>query len=120
MRKYLAAVSAAVLLTACAGRGAPESAAPSLRSSTARSTNVISEEEIASHPGPQTAADLVRQLRPSWIKAEIYMGNTDYGDYSSLAQIAVSRVKEIRFLTLSEAQNRWGSRVREVILITPR
>jgi hypothetical protein len=120
MRTSLAAVCAAVLLTACAGRGAPETAAPSQRSSTARSTNVISEEEIASHPGAQTAADLIRQLRPSWIRAEVYMGNNDYGDYTSLAQIASNRIREIRFLTLSEAQNRWGSRVREVILITPK
>jgi len=120
MRRYFVAAIVALALNGCAAKGSPETAPPSLRSSTARSTNVITQEEIESHPGVQTAADLVRQLRPSWRRAEIYMGNNDFGDFSTLAQIAVNRIKEIRFLTISEAQNKWGSRVREVIQVTPR
>jgi hypothetical protein len=117
MREYLVALSLVVALSACASKGTPESAAPSLRTSTARRTNVISLEEIEGHPGIQTAGDLVRQLRPSWIQAEIYLDNADHGDFSTLGQISVTRIKEIRFLTLSEAQNKWGSRVREVIQV---
>jgi hypothetical protein len=84
-----------------------------------RRTNVITAEELVGHSF-QSAADIVRQLRPTWGRAQIYANNAPYGDYSVLTQIAAQNVKEIRWLTISEAQMRWGSGVREVILVTMR
>jgi hypothetical protein len=76
--------------------------------------NVISTQEIRDSRAA-TVGDLIRQLRPSWNRNVATFTNND-PDPEAMNR-AVAGVREIRFLSKSEAQNNWGSRYNEVIQI---
>ena len=89
-------------------------------SSTARRTNVISAQEIQESAAP-SLPDLIRQLRPGWPTAVSVVVNNDIlGGYEMLRNQPLSSAREIRYLTRSEAQMKWGMRVQEVIQIITR
>jgi hypothetical protein len=115
MRTRFLALGATVALMGCAS-GTLATSSPSQRTSTQRRTNVISNEEIASG-GFQTVDEVIRKLRPQWPHSDVFVDNAFYGDFSSLGQIALSRVKELHSLTPSEAQMKWGSRVQGIIWV---
>jgi hypothetical protein len=116
MRQTLVALGIVLAFTACASRaGAGSDNTRTTRTTQSRNT-VITAEEIASARGAVSAADLVRQLRPGWPNAPVFVGNDEFG--GPLSAIGAASVREIRLLSASEAQMRWGMRVREVILVT--
>lgn len=110
---------AALLLTTpgCAGTRNNRSAAESPRS------DVIDAAEI-SKTSALNAYDAVRLLRPAFFTGRgpstllqprassvapvIYLDNQRFGDASSLRNIPVDGIVEIRFIGASEAQMRWG------------
>ncbi len=112
-------VTLAATLMACASGGGSATAGSAEAPRTAaasRRTNVITADEIAQHPGVSSVSDLVRQIRPMWGQASIFVDNTPFS--GTLRDIEVGGVQEVRYLTPSEAQMRWGSRVQYVILVT--
>jgi len=116
-RASLGALVAVMVGCASAGTGAtttPETA----RNSTVRRTNIIGEQEIEQLQAAPTVQDVIRQARPIWLNNpfSIYVDNSPFA--GTLSDLSTGRVKEIQYLSLSEAQARWGSGVRIVILIT--
>ncbi|HEX7121851.1 MAG TPA: hypothetical protein VF178_05715 [Gemmatimonadaceae bacterium] len=110
-----------VMLDACAAAGTAASAPGSTRQSTVQRRNVITSAELAENPDLQSVMDAVRRLRPNWpSQVTVFMDNDLFGDFDSLRNVTARQAKEIRFLTASEAQMKWGSRYREVIQIITR
>jgi len=118
MRTRLLALGILLALQACASKSGPPTNTGDARTATVRRTNIITSGEFVGHNEFLSAADIVRQLRPTWSRTEIYTNNQPYGDYTALRQIPAQNVKEIQWLTKSEAQMRWGSKVAEVIHVT--
>ena len=105
---------------ACASSGTAATQQTPTAGSTARRTNVISSQEIRESKAP-ALQDLIRQLRPGWPTAVTVVVNNDVmGGYDMLRNQPISTVSEVRYLTKSEAQMKWGARVQEVIQIITR
>ena len=116
MRIAALALGLVIVAGACASSGtAAGDQTPTARASTAR-TNVISTQEIRDSRAP-SLSDLIRQLRPGWPPATIFVNNDP--DPQGLNR-PISSVSEIRYLTRSEAQAKWGSRVQAVVQIITR
>jgi hypothetical protein len=118
----IAALALGLVITAgaCASSGTAGTEQSVTARSTARRTNVISSEEIRESKAP-SLPDLIRQLRPGWPTAVTIVVNNDVmGGYDMLRNQPLSTASEIRYLTSSEAQTKWGSRVKEVIQIITR
>ena len=104
----------------CASKGTAAGDQAVTGASTARRTNVISAQEIRESTAP-SLTDMIRQLRPGWPTAvSIVVNNDIFGAYETLRQLPVSGTSEIRYLSKSEAQMKWGPRVAEVIQIITR
>jgi hypothetical protein len=84
---------------------------------------VITEEELA-NLDVQNALDAVRRLRPSFLQTHggqstsvtlgpqdvvVYVDNTRMGGPSALAQIPIHEVKEIQYLSGTDATQRFGA-----------
>jgi hypothetical protein len=96
------------------------------------SSNVLTAEELAK----VDYTDLyqaVQRLRPSWLVARggqsmksstgsvaVYIGDSKFGDVSSLKQITMTDVKEARYMSPSEAQQRFGAGVRNGAIVVTR
>lgn len=120
MRIAALALGLVVAAGACASSGTAAGEQSVTASSTTRRTNVISTQEIRESTAP-SLPDLIRQLRPSWPTAVTVVVNNDVmGGYDMLRNQPVSTVKEIHYLTRSEAQMKWGARVQEVIQVITR
>jgi hypothetical protein len=120
MRIAALALGLAITAGACASSGTAAGDQTPTRSSTARRTNVISSQEIRDSRA-QNMTDLIRQLRPGWPTAVTVVVNNDVmGGYEMLRVQPVTTATEIRFLTRSEAQAKWGARVQEVIQVITR
>lgn len=118
MRKLMALLALAVTVQGCAAKSTAAAAAGSTRQTTTSRSNVITAQELAEHPELMSVADAVRRLRPGWRAATIFMNNDPYVGASN--DIAVRNVRELRYLTASEAQMKWGSKYREVIQVITR
>ena len=89
-------------------------------SQTRARTNVITLEEIRESRA-NSVADLVRQLRPGWpTQVTVFVNNDAFGGYEQLRSLSLSNAAEVRFLSRSEAQMKWGSRFQEVIQVITR
>lgn len=120
MRIAVLALGLVITVGACASSGTAASDQSATAGTTARRSNVITSQEIRESAAP-SVADLVRQLRPGWpTNVQIFVNNNHFGGYSQLNSLSVSTTAEIRFLTRSEAQNKWGSRFQEVIQVITR
>ena len=120
MRIAALALGLVTMAGACATSGTAATEQSATASSTARRTNVITAQEIRENKAP-TLADMIRQLRPGWPTAVTVVVNNDVmGGYDMLRNQPVSTAAEIRYLTKSEAQMKWGARVQEVIQIITR
>ena len=100
-----------------------------------RDPNVITAEELAGRP-TLNARQAIEQLRPQFLRTRgtttlgnaaagdviwVYVDGTRMGDLSVLNNITVPEIREIRYLSPSEATNRWGTgHVQGAILITRR
>ena len=104
---------------ACASKQTAAADQAVTASTTRARLNVISTQEIRESKAT-SLADLIRQSRPSWPRtAQIFLNN-DADPSGTALQRSPSTVTEIRYLTKSEAQTKWGSRVNEVIQIVTR
>jgi hypothetical protein len=123
MRIVALALGLVVVAGACASSGTAAGDQTPTSSSTTRRMNVITAQEIRESPAP-SLPDLIRQLRPSWpgqgTQVTIVVNNDILGGYAMLNQQPKSTASEIRYLTKSEAQTKWGARVQEVIQIITR
>lgn len=117
MRIAALALGIALVSGACASSGTAAGDQSRTNTTTARRTNVITSAEI-SESRAATVADLIRQARPSWGPAIVFV-NENPDPVGTTRSPAV--VREIRYLTRSEAQSKWGSRVDgAVIQIIPK
>lgn len=123
MRIAALALGLTIAAGGCASSGTAATEQSPTASTTARRTNVITMQEISESKAP-SLADLIRQLRPSWpgpgTQVSIVVNNDVMGGYAMLSNQPVSTVREVRYLTKSEAQMKWGPRVQEVIQIVTR
>jgi hypothetical protein len=120
MRRILFLLIPATIV-GCASSGSTKTTTTTPSSSTTRGsatrrTTLISAEEIAQGTFA-TAADIVLSLRPQWDHVPIYINNTPSGNFNELGQLAANTVKEIRFMSASEAQMKWGTGVQRVIWV---
>jgi hypothetical protein len=123
MRIAALALGLTIAAGACASSGTAATEQSPTASTTTRRTNVITLQEINDSRAP-SLPDLIRQLRPSWpgqgTQVSIVVNNDVMGGYAMLNNQPVSTVREVRYLTKSEAQMKWGPRVQEVIQIITR
>lgn len=120
MRLAALAFGLVITATACASSGTAAGDQAATAQTTTRRTNVISAQEIRESSAP-SLTDLIRQLRPGWpTNVTVVVNNDILGGYDMLRQQPKSTASEIRYLTRSEAQTKWGSRVQEVIQIITR
>jgi hypothetical protein len=104
---------------ACASKQTAAADQQVTASTTRARQNVISSQEIRESKAT-SLADLIRQSRPSWPRTAMIFLNNDADPSGTALQRSPTTVNEIRYLTKSEAQTKWGSRVNEVIQIVTR
>ncbi len=117
--RALIAVSAVVLLTACASAtGGTARTSPSVAR---RDPNLITAEEMASKQA-QTLYDAVRALRPAWMMRSrpttlmpqnegeliVYVDGHRFGNIESLRQFVPNAVQSVRYFSPSDAEARFG------------
>ena|SRR3990170_7881838 len=88
-----------------------------------RNTNVLTAEEIAASQTP-TAYDAIRKLRPTFLRtrgpnnfepgggvqtAHVFLDGQRYGDIEALKTMPVSTIREIRYLSASDATTKYGT-----------
>ena len=84
-------------------------------------SRLITAEEIAEKTAPQNALDLIRALRPAWLNGRgpttimmqengvsVYVDGARRGSAEELRLIPRDQIEEMRFLSASEAQGRYG------------
>ena len=76
--------------------------------------NFISEEEIQEFDTAQSAMDVVELARPAWLRAKglvisVYLNGIHLGGEDQLYNVSVYQIKELRFLTPSEATTLYGT-----------
>jgi len=102
-----------------AGASASQSSAPRRGGA-----NMISEAEITSS-GVSNAYELIQRLRPAWLRARgtssvngstgggdapvVYMDGAQLGDLSSLSSVSIQTIRQVQFLSASEATQRFGT-----------
>lgn len=115
MKRIVLAVALGLIAAACATRGTASSSNAVTRSVSTRRMNVISSEEIMENRALVSVGDLVRQLRPAWRYSAIFLGEQLYD--GTLANLQSGNVREVRYLSASEAQMKWGMRYQEVVQV---
>lgn len=120
MRPYIA-VSAALLLTACAGGTGTGGTTRAPSSGPRPDANLITAEEISTITA-QTLYDAVRNLRPQWMMRSrpaamlqqnqgellVYVDGMRFGNLESLRQLSPGGVQAVRFHSPSSAEARFG------------
>ena len=117
MRTAALALGFALVSGACASSGTASADQTPTSRTTARRTNIITSQEIR-ESRVATVRELIQQLRPGWGPAVFFVNENP----DPVAQNrSPANVSEIRYLTKSEAQSKWGSRVQDpVIQVIPR
>ncbi len=113
MKRRLLVAGLAMLMAGCSWQNS--------RGTPSRNSTRISSDEIAAITAG-TATDIVRQLRPNWLRSRgpvstsrsvpelpvVYIDDVRTGDPSTLDRIPSHNVSEIRFLTGRDATTRFG------------
>lgn len=96
--------------------------APTAGSARVRDNNVLTAEEMAASQ-MTTAYDAIRNLRPTFLRtrgphtlqpgggvqtAHVFLDGQKYGDIETLKTMSVQTVREIRYLSASDATTRYG------------
>jgi hypothetical protein len=120
-------------LAAAAGcGGGTASSAGGSAPAPARNANVISEAEIAQVEGVTNAFDLVRRLRPNFLRTDertslrsnastplVRLDGQLLGEVSELRGVEIGVIREIRYYSIVEAETRYsGVRGRPLIDVT--
>ncbi len=109
--------------TACTTGSATEGGGPAPAPTPRRST-VITAEEIATSR-TATAFEAVRELRPQWLQARgpdlitaggrsgarVAIDDVIRGPLDELSAVHIGNIREIRFISASDATTRWGAGV---------
>lgn len=111
--------------TAAGGRGAVNDSVTA-RSTVSRDANLITEEEIRAEASASNAFDLIRRLRPAFLRTRgattfndpspdagypsIFVNKQYYGGFSTLPSIATETLTEIRYVPAAEASPMFGAR----------
>ena len=123
MRIAALALGLVIAAGACASKGTAAGEQSVTATQTRPRTNVISSQEVRESRAP-SLVDMIRQLRPGWpgpgSTVSIVVNNDVMGGYAMLNNQPLSSVSEVRLLSRSEAQTKWGARVQEVIQIITR
>lgn len=95
--------------------------APAATGGKARNHNVLTSEEIAASQAT-TAHDAIKNLRPMFLRsrgqttlegtgqsAHVFLDGQKYGDIETLKTMSVQTVREIRFLSASDATTKYGT-----------
>ncbi len=114
---FLSLLAVVILSSACASSGEPGESRPR------RSRNLITANEL-SGLSVASAYEAVRTLRPNWLRPHgraglpmIYRDGTRWGETRSLQRIQIGIIREMRFLSASDANTRYGTGGRGVILV---
>lgn len=116
-REFLGLLMIGVMALGCASTGA----SPGTSRETARSRDVITAEELAGIDAVD-AYSAVQRLRPSFFQTRgatslrqgdagpvVYIDNNKAGQIGVLRQITTAEIQEIRYLSASEATQRFGT-----------
>jgi len=110
-------IAGLVIASACSSSGGAAST-PGARPAPSEDRNLLTQDELQRTAGSDLF-DAIRILRPQWLL--VYLDGVRYGDATSLRQISISVVQEVRFLSPSEAQGRYGTQdLHGVIAVTTR
>ncbi len=106
MKTKLVLLIGLFLLAGCASNGVERK--PS------KPRGFISYEEIQTITGATTARDVVSLARPFWLRGkgidpQVYMNNIPMGSVEALDRVSISSIKEIRYLSPSEATTMFGT-----------
>ena len=106
MKTKLILLISVFLFSSCASNGAERKPM--------KPRNFISEEEIHGLDAAQTAMDVVELSRPAWLRAKglvitVYLNGIHMGGEDQLDNISIYSIKELRFLTPSEATTLYGT-----------
>ncbi|HJU75329.1 MAG TPA: hypothetical protein VJ717_16420 [Gemmatimonadaceae bacterium] len=122
------------IATACASGGSSSSpGTTNTATSTRRNPNLITQAEIAGAAGLENLYDVVERLRPNMLRSrgpagrlsgasetsagatassvKVYLNGSPVGDVTALRSIQASNVKEVKFLSASEATTFFGTGV---------
>ena len=128
----ITALTAAGIGTGCARSGVPITNADFdvfALPAAARDDDVLRAGEIAKSIGIHTAADAIQRLRPQYLyrngrvspvsaaQPNVYLNMQYLGSAEVLARIRIPEIREIRYLSLSDAQQRFGQAVSGPIII---
>ena len=139
LTRALLAVAALAGTAGCASsgtagqRGEPQTTAVSAPTRERKDPNVITEAELATR-STLTARQAIEQLRPQFLRVRgmttlgnaqtsdviwVYLDGTRMGTLEVLSNIGAHEIREIRYLSPSEATNRYGTgHVQGAIVIT--
>jgi hypothetical protein len=128
----IAELTATGIGTGCAPSGLPRTNSDFVAlglPAAARDDDVLSAEEIAKSIGIDTAADAIARLRPQFLhrngrlspagapQPNVYLDTQYLGSADVLARIRIRDIREIRYLSLSDAQQRFGPSVSGPIIV---
>jgi hypothetical protein len=125
MRKGLL-VFTAVALAACSSGGGSASGTASSAQVRRGGQNLITSDEITqSGAGMETAFDIVQRLRPTMLRSRattfgsnnqgqqvpvvVYSDDVRLGTVENLRTIPATQVREIRYISATDATQRWGT-----------
>ena len=124
MTRLLAVALVLCAVSACASSGSSATRMDSTGAAPAtvrRQANLITEAEIA-NTAARDGYHAVQLLRPDWFRVRgasslsgaqsepiVYMNGQKMGGLRNLSQIQATGIKEMRFLSASEATNRYGT-----------
>jgi hypothetical protein len=108
------------------GGGSSPAAAPGAPRAARGGPNLITDAEIAQGAaGVQNALEIVERLRPSMLRARpsstfgqgtapaegvlVYVDEVKLGDVNNLRNVPSSQIREIRFISATDATQRWGT-----------
>ncbi len=121
MRFAVLALGIGVAMAGCSAKQTAATDQSATGQRTTRRTNVITLQEIRENGTAPSLSDLIRQVRPGWpSNVTVFVNNDPFGGPESLRNLSVSNTSEIRFITKSEAQMKWGSRFQDVIQVITR
>ena len=121
MRRLVAVALSAFALASCAGS---QSASGSPPAAQARSgPDLLTESDLAKTEAPNALA-VVQQLRPTWLRGRgggsmsasgapvevvVYVNGVRVGSPRELEQVTRTSIKEMRYVSPSDATTRWGT-----------
>jgi hypothetical protein len=95
-----------------------------------RNANVITAEEIAQHPSATDAYDLIRMLRPAWLRLRyqappagasltVVRDGQRLGPVEELRHLQLADLGELRYYDSRDARDRWGFQGGAIQVLSP-